>query len=74
MKSIIKRIIRKILHHLLTQVLYMRKVIIEAIMYQAVHYELVASARAVKLVMRLIRFSNRLYDCDVSNLSSYLQS
>ena len=45
----------------------------EAIMYQAAHYELVASARAVKIGHEINpRFSNWLYDCDVSYLSCNL--
>ena len=43
----------------------------EAIMYQAAHYELVASARAV-WARNQSRFSNWLYDCDVSYLSCNL--
>ena len=50
MKSITRPITRKILHHLRTLgIVYEEGDDREAIMYQAAHYELVASARAVKI-------------------------
>ena len=57
---------------LLTLVLLTRKENREAIMYQAAHYELVASACSENWPRYQSRLPNWLYDCDGAYLSLFL--